>query len=150
MVFNTMEELNEVLRRNPISKYGWLQLDYYLVVLAENEETDYCLTSLEDNGFLPLTVAWFSQEGCKVRIYQRAEGVQTGRVNFSGLSMTVLTGANEKCLVASPLNRLRDYDDLGDESLVKDEPAALNEQALKMLKSPIFLIDCLSFNDRTL
>ena len=120
-----------MLIRNPISKYGRLQLDNYLVVVAENDETDDCLTSLEDNGYLPLTVAWFSQEGRKVRIYQRAEGIQTGGVIFSGLSMTVLTGADTMCLVASPLNRLRDFDDLGDESLLEDAPAALNRAGSK-------------------
>lgn len=58
----------------------------------------------------------------------------------------ILTGANRQCLVASPLVRLRDYDDSRDESLRKDEPAALNEKALKVLKSLIFLDNCLLFN----
>jgi hypothetical protein len=62
--------------------------------------------------------------------------------------MSVLTGADTRCLVASPLNRLRDFDDLEDESLVKFEPAALNQQALKVLKSLIFLSHCLSVEDR--
>ena len=85
MIFTTIRELNEALRRT-IYNYARLQLDNYLVLVAENDETDDCLTSLEDNGYLPLTVAWFSQEACKVRIYQRAEGIQTEWVNFSGLS----------------------------------------------------------------
>jgi hypothetical protein len=148
MIFTTLTELNETLIRHPLSNYGRLQLDNYLVLVADNDETDDCLASLEDNGHLPLTVAWFSQEGCKARMYQRVEGIQTGEVNLSGLTMSVLTGADTRCLVASPLNRLRDFDDLEDESLVKFEPAALNQQALKVLKSLIFLTECLSFYDR--
>jgi hypothetical protein len=147
MVFTTIRELNEALIRYPLSNYGRLRLDNYLVVVAENDETDDTLIRLEDNGYLPLTVAWFSQEGRKVRIYQRTEEIEEGWVYFSGLNMTVLTGADTRCLVASPLIRLRDYDDLEDESLVKDEPAALNDQALMILKSLIFLTDCLSVND---
>jgi hypothetical protein len=146
MIFTTLTELNETLIRHPLSNYGRLQLDDYLVLVAENDEADDCLASLEDNGHLPLTVAWFSQEARKVRMYQRVEGIQTGEVNLSGLTMSVLTGADTRCLVASPLNRLRDFDDLEDESLVKFEPAALNQQALKVLKSLIFLSDCLSFD----
>jgi hypothetical protein len=147
MVFNTMDELNEVLKRT-IYNYARLQLENYLVLVAENDETDDCLTSLEDNGHLPLTVAWFSQEARKVRIYQRVEGIQTDWVHFSGLSMSVLTGADAICLVASPRIRLRDFDDLEDESLVQVEPAALNQQALKVLESLIFLSDCLSVEDQ--
>jgi hypothetical protein len=146
MIFTAITELNEVLIRNPLSNYGRLQLDDYLVMVAENDETDDCLACLEDNGHLPLTVAWFSQGGYKVRLYQRAEGIQTGEVFCLGLSMTVLTGADARCLVASPLVRLRDYDDLEDESLVQEEPAALNRQALKVLQSLFHLDDCLSFN----
>jgi hypothetical protein len=137
-----------VFQRHPQFSSGRLRLDHYLVLVAENDETDDCLTRLEDNGHLPLTVAWFSQEARKARIYQRAEGFQTGYVNSLGLSMSVLTGADAMCLVASPLNRLRDYDDSEDESLLKVELAALNQQALKVLKSLILLTDCLSFDDR--
>jgi hypothetical protein len=150
MMFKTLEELKEEFQRNPLSPYEGLQLDNYLVLVAENDETDDCLTRLEDNRHLPRTVAWFSQEVRKVRIYQRAEGIQTGYVNCLGLSMSVLTGADAMCLVASPLNRLRDYDDLEDDSLLKVKPAALNQQALKVLKSLILLTDCLSLNDGTL
>jgi hypothetical protein len=153
-MFTTMKELNGVLKRNPRYNYGRLRLDNYLVLVAENEVTDDCLTRLEDNGHLPLTVAWFSQEARKARIYQRAEEFQTGYVNVLGLSMSVLTGAEVMCLVASPLNRRWDYDDLRDnhdsedESLLRVEPAALNQQALKVLRSLILLTDCLSFDDR--
>jgi hypothetical protein len=143
MVFTAIGELNEALMPT-LYNYGRLRLDNYLVVVAENDETDDCLARLEDNGYLPLTVAWFSQESRKVRIYQRAAGIQTVWVNFSGLSLSVLTGADTICLVASPLNRLRDYDELGDDSLREVEAAALNGQALKVLQSLIFLTDCVS------
>jgi hypothetical protein len=146
MMFKMISELNEVLKRNPIDDYAELQLDNYLVLVAENDETDGCLATMEEKGYLPLTVAWFSQDGCKARLYQRVEGIQTGEVYLSGLTMSVLTGADTRCLVASPLNRLRDFDDLEDESLLQDEPAALNQQALKVLRSLIFLSDCLSFD----
>jgi hypothetical protein len=56
-MFKTMKELNEVLKRNPRYNYGQLRLDNYLVLVAENDETDDCLTRLEDNGHLALTVA---------------------------------------------------------------------------------------------
>jgi hypothetical protein len=148
MEFTAIMELNEALRPT-VYNYGRLRLDNYLVVVAENDETDDCLTSLENNGLLPLTVAWFSREDCKVRIYQRVEGIQTEWVDFSGLFMSIRTGSDVICLVASPFNRLRDYDDLGDESFLEVEPAALNEQALKVLQSLIFLTDCLSVNDPT-
>jgi hypothetical protein len=147
MIFTEIRELNEALRPT-IYNYARLRLDNYLVLVAENDETDDCLASLEDHGHLPLTVAWFSQEARKVRMYQRVEGIQTGEANLSGLTMSVLTGADAMCLVACPRIRLRDYDDLEDESLVQEEPAALNQQALKVLKSLIFLSDCLSFDDR--
>jgi hypothetical protein len=146
MIFTTLTELNETLIRHPLSNYAKLQLDNYLVILAEDDETDDCLVSLEDKGHLPLTVTWFSREGRKARMYQRVEGIQTGEVNFSGLSMIFLTGADTLCLVASPLMRLRDYDDLGDESFVTHAPAILKQQALKVLESLIFLNDCLSFD----
>ena len=58
-----------------------------------------------------------------------------------------MTGADTICLAASPLNRLRDFDDLGDESLLDDVPAALDRQALKVLQSLIFLTDCMWFHD---
>jgi hypothetical protein len=144
MIFTKMREFNEVLRRNPMFNYGQLQLDNYLVLVAINEESDDYLASLEDNGYLPLTAAWFSQEGLKARMYQRVEGIQTGTVNFLGFTMSVRTGADTRCLVASPLNRLRDFDDLEDESFLQEEPAALNQEALKVVKSLIFLSDCLS------
>lgn len=146
MKFTSLSELNKTLSCNPFSNYAWLRLDNYLVVVAEDKETDNFLITVEDNGHLPLTVAWFSQEGQKARLYQRAEGVKPGEVDFSGLSLMILTGAKSQCLVASPLVRLRDYDDLGDESLRKNAPAALDEKALKVLKSLIFLDNCLSFN----
>jgi hypothetical protein len=143
MMFTTIRELNETLMRHPIFKYARLRLNNYLVVVAENGQTNDWLASLEYNGYLPLTVAC-SQEARKVRMYRRKKGIQTGGVLFSGLSMTILTGADNMCLVASPLNRLRDYDDLGDESLLKEEPAALKGQALRVLKSLIFITDSLS------
>jgi hypothetical protein len=147
MIFTTLTELNETLIRHPLSKYGRLRLDNYLVLVAENEETNDFLTRLEHNGYLPPTVAWFSQEAWKVRLYRRAEGMQTDGADFAGLSLSVLTGADTRCLVASPLNRLRDFDDLGDESLLEDVPAALDRQALKVLQSLIFLTDCMWFQD---
>jgi hypothetical protein len=79
-------------------------------------------------------------------MYQRVEGIQTGEVNLSGLTMSVRTGTDAMCLVASPRIRLQDFDDLEDESLVTEEPAPLNDQALKVLQSLIFLSDCLSFD----
>jgi hypothetical protein len=145
MIFTEIMALNEVLRRT-IYNYARLRLDNYLVLVAENDETDDYLASLEDNGHLPLTVAWFSQEARKVRMYQRVEGIQTGEVNLSGLTMSVRTGTDAMCLVASPRIRLQDFDDLEDESLVTEEPAPLNDQALKVLQSLIFLSDCLSFD----
>jgi hypothetical protein len=143
MGFQTLGELNETLMLNPISKYGKLQLDNYLVVAAEDEEADNILITLEDNGCLPLTVSWFSQEAQKVRLYQRAEGIQTGWIDFADLRLTIWTGAKTKCLVASPLVRLRDYEDLGDLSLLQAEPAALDEKAIRVFKSLIFLSECL-------
>jgi hypothetical protein len=57
-----------------------------------------------------------------------------------------LTGANKRCLVASPRVRFEDYEDLEDESLLKNEPAILDEKALKVLQSLIFLSDCLTYD----
>jgi hypothetical protein len=147
MMFTSLDELNGVLMRHPMSNYGRLRLDHYLVLRADNEETENYLTSLEERDILPLTAAWFSQEAWKVRLYQWAEGISPGEVFFSDLIMSVRTGADDMCLVASPLNRLRDYDDLGDESLLEDEPAALSEQGLKILTSLLFLSDCLWAED---
>lgn len=146
-MFETLDELNNTLMRDPRCQYAWLQLDNYLVVVAENEETENYLTSLENTGYLPHTAAWFSQEACKVRLYQRAEGISPGGVLFSGLSMSISTGAGARCRVASPSDRLQDYDDLEDESLVENTPAALDERALRILTSLLFLSDCLSFDD---
>jgi hypothetical protein len=147
MMFKMISELNEVLKRNPMDDYAELQLDNYLVVVAENDEADDCLSSLEDNECFPLTVAWYSQEGRKVRIYQRAKEIQTGGVSIFGLDMTILTGVDTMCPVASPLARLRDYDDSWDESFIQEEPAALNRQALNVFQSLIYLTDCPAFND---
>jgi hypothetical protein len=148
MIFTTLDELNGVLMRHPMYKYARLQLDNYLVIVAENEDTDDFLASLEEKGVLPLTAAWFSQEACKVRLYQRAEDISTGYVQLTELIMSIKTGADARCLVASPSNRLRDYDDLEDESLVENTPAALNEQALKILTNLIFLTKCLWAENR--
>ncbi len=148
MMFKTISELNEGLKRNPLCEYGELQLDNYLVVVAENDEANDCLSSLEDNEYLPLTLAWYDPEGCKFRMYQRAKGIQAIGVSIFGLDMTFLTGIDAVCPVASPLNRLRDYDSSWDESFIREEPAALNRQALKVLQSLIYLADRLSFNDR--
>jgi hypothetical protein len=142
MIFTTLEELNGVLTCHPMYKYARLQLDNYLVVEPENEETDNFLTRLEKNGYLPLTVAWFSQEAHKVRIYQRAEDISTGGVELLDLIMSIRTGPDARCLVASPSNRLRDYHDLEDESLLENTPAALNEKALKILSSLRWRTDC--------
>jgi hypothetical protein len=49
-MFQTLGELNETLLRNPIYKYGQLQLDNYLLVVPDDEETDNFLITLEDNG----------------------------------------------------------------------------------------------------
>lgn len=54
MVFKTLYELNETLMRNPISNYGWLQLDNYLAVVPEDEKTDNFLIILEDGIYPPL------------------------------------------------------------------------------------------------
>ncbi len=148
MIFKMISELNEVLKRNPMDDYGELQLDNYLVVVAENDEADAWLSGLEINECLPLTFAWFSQEGSKVRIYQGTKGIQTGVVTVFGLELTILTGVDTMCLVASPLARLRDYDDSWDESFLQEEPAALNQQFLNVLQSLILLSDCLPFEDR--
>ena len=148
MMFKTIRELNEDLKRNPQLIYGGLQLDNYLVVVAEDDETNDCLRSLEDNESLPLTLAWYDLEGRKVRMYQRATGIRAGRITIFGLDMTFLTGVDAVCPVASPISRLRDYDYSWDESFLQEEPAALNRQALKILQSLIYLADRLSFNDR--
>jgi hypothetical protein len=141
MMFKKISDLNEELKRNPMRDYGELQLNKYLVVVAEDDETDDCLSSLEDNESLPLTLAWYDQEGRKFRMYQRARGIQPGVVTIFGLDMTFLTGVDAVCPVASPINRLRDYDASWDESFLQEEPAALNRQALKVLQSLIYLSD---------
>jgi hypothetical protein len=147
MMFKKISELNKELKRNPMYGYGGLQLDKYLVVVAENDDTDDCLISLEETECFPLTLAWHDQEGRKVRMYQRVKGIQAGEVTIFGLDMTLLTGVDAMCPVASPINRLRDYDGSWDESFLQEEPAALNRQARKVLQSLIFLSDCGSFHD---
>jgi len=143
MVFTNLEQLNEVLLLNPISNYARLQLDNYLVVEAENDEAEDFLTSLEYNEILPLTATWFSQEAMKVRIYQRPEDISTAPVELLEMMMSVRTGPDDRCLVSSPLVRLRDYNDTADESLLELAPAVLSPQALRALRSLIFLSDCM-------
>jgi hypothetical protein len=143
MVFTDLEQLNKVLLLNPISNYARLQLDNYLVVEAASDEAEDFLTSLEYNEILPLTATWYSQEAMKVRIYQRPEDISTEAVELLGLMMSVRTGPDDRCLVSSPLVRLRDYNDTGDESLLEPEPAVLSPQALRVLRSLIFLSDCM-------
>jgi hypothetical protein len=146
-MFTTLDELNGTLKRRPTGGYGGLRLDHYLVLQADDEETDEFITRLEDDGHLPLTVAWFSQEGHKTRLYQRVKGISTDGVLLLGLSMSVLTGADTMCLVASPSNRLRDYYDLNDESLLENRPAALNEKGLMILQSLLLLSDAMMCED---
>ena len=144
MNFKSLSVLNKTLLRNPFSNYAWLQLDNYLVVVADDEETDNFLIALEDNGHLPLTVSWFSKEGRKVRLYRRAEGFKNGRFFFFGLTMAFLTDSCKETLVASPLVRSQDYEEVGDISLLQNEPAALDEKALKIFQSMFFIADCFS------
>jgi hypothetical protein len=147
MAFTTLEELNEVLILNPTYKYAELQLDNYLILEAISDEAEDFLTRLEMRWVLPFTVAWFSQEARKVRLYQRAKRISSGLVDFSGLFMSIRTGPDIICLVASPFNRLRDYNDLGDESLLENAPAALNKEAVRLLTSLLFINDSLLLKD---
>ena len=97
MVFQTIEELNRTLLDNPRFSYGRLSLENYLLLIAGNEATDNFLITLEDNGHLPRTVAWFTEnQSYKVRLYQRAEGFKTGDFFFFGRHMVFVTDHDKR------------------------------------------------------
>lgn len=144
MVFKTLEELIQTLRRNLSYNYGGLSLDNYLLLIAENKETNDVLAAFERNGRLPRTVAWFD-DNKYYRLYQRSEEFQwvDPLCCEFGLYLWLLTEPHYATLV--PLARFRNYEKVGDPNLMEEEPAVLDKMAVKVLDSLFFLANCLLF-----
>ena len=69
MMFKSLDEVHEFFQLHPQSA-GKLRLDHYLVLEATHNAGERFVKYLESQGMLPITVAWVSQAGRQIRLYQ--------------------------------------------------------------------------------
>lgn len=134
MTYWNFDSLNQEMERMENSIWGWLYLAHYVSLEPADAEAEAFLARLEEEGYLPPTVAWPSDAGLKMRLFLAPEGVYPVVISCNGMAIELRIGSGDCVDIKSPQLRRRLYQVYGDASFLIDAPAKLPRVTFEFLR----------------
>jgi hypothetical protein len=134
MTYWSFETLNQDLEKTQGVVEGKLYLSRYVTLEPGTREAEEILRLLEEAGYLPLTVAWISEQGQKVRLFLAPEGIYSFAVSCNGVDLELHTGRGDFTLVACQRWRRGSYEVSGDPSFLIMNPVKLPRVTFEFLQ----------------
>lgn len=134
MTYWNFDSLNQEMERMEDSLWGILYLAHYVSLEPTDAEAEAFLARLEEEGYLPPTVAWPSDAGLKMRLFLAPEGVYPVTISCNGMAIELHTGSGDCVDIKSPQLRRRLYQVYGDASFLINEPTKLPTVTFEFLR----------------
>ena len=133
MLYRSFETLNQDLEKMQGLEGGRLYLSRYVTLEPGTREAEAFLGHLEEEGYLPPTVAWVGEQG-KIRLFRAPDGAYPLTINCNGLALELRTGGGDSTDVENPRCREVSYKLLGDPSFLIMNPARLPRATFELLR----------------
>ena len=134
MTYWSFETLNQDLEKMKGLGGERLYLSRYVTLEPGSLETEAFLGHLEEEGYLPPTVAWVAEQGKKIRLFRAPDGAYPLAINCNGLALELRTGGGDSTHVECPRYRKGSYEVFGDPSYLIMTPARLPRVTFEFLR----------------
>jgi hypothetical protein len=125
MLHRSFETLNQYLGKMQALEGGRLYLSRYVTLGPGNREAEAFLGHLEEEGYLPPTVAWVGKKG-KVRLFRAPDGAHPLTIHCNGLALALRTGGGDSTYVDCRRWREGSYKVFGDPAYLIMNPVRLS------------------------
>ena len=133
MLYRSFETLNQDLEKIQGLEGGRLYLSRYVTLEPGTREAEAFLGHLEEEGYLPPTVAWVGGKG-KIRLFRAPDGAYPLTIHCNGLALELSTGGGDSTHVDSQRCRKLSYEVFGDPSFLIMNPARLPRATFEFLR----------------
>jgi hypothetical protein len=125
MLYRSFEKFNQDMEKIGGLGDGTLDLSHYAVLEPGNREAEAFLGHLEEEGYLPLTVACLSEQGRKLRFFLAPDGAHPLTIHCNGMALALRTGRGDSAPVDCQRFRRGSYKVFGDPSYLIMNPVRL-------------------------
>lgn len=134
MLYRSFETLNQDLEKLKGLKGERLYLSRYVTLEPGSLEAEAFLGHLEEEGYLPPTVAWVAEQGRKTRLFRAPDGAYPLTINCNGMALELRTGGGDSTEVECPRCRRGSYEVFGDPSYLIMNPARLPRATFEIFR----------------
>jgi hypothetical protein len=133
MLYRSFETLNQDLEKMSGLEGGRLYLSRYVTLVPGSLEAEAFLGHLEEEGYLPPTVAWVGKKG-KVRLFRAPDGAHPLTIHCNDLALELRTGGGDSTYVENQRGRKVSNEIFGDPSFLIMNPARLSRMTFELLR----------------
>jgi len=134
MNYWSFETLNQDLETMKGAIEGKLYLSRYMTLEPRTREAGEFLCHLEEAGYLPLTVAWNSNQGKKIRLFLAPDGAYPFTIDCNGRVLELRTGGGDSIQVMCQRWRKASHEVCGDPSLLIMNPVKLPQVTFEFFR----------------
>jgi hypothetical protein len=125
MLYRSFEKFNQDMEKIGGLGDGTLDLSHYAVLEPGNSEAEAFLGHLEEEGYLPLTVACLSEQGRKLRFFLAPDAAHPLTIHCNGMALAIRTGRGDSAPEDCQRFRRGSYEVCGDPSYLIMNPVRL-------------------------